>query len=221
MIKAVALDVDGTITDKRRRICTSAVGAIRKAEDAGVPVVIVTGNIMCSTNMISILLGTSGGFVAENGGVIESCRGKKVLGDIKRCQKAYEFLKSKLNVDKVDYSDLRISEIALTRKIPVDTIKETLKDFDVRIYDSKFAIHITDPSVDKGSSLKLVAGDMGVRTSEILAVGDGENDLEFLSVAGVKVAVANADRELKSVADYVTKKPYGDGVAEAIERFLV
>lgn len=221
MIRAVAVDVDGTITDNRRRICTSAIKAIRKAEDAGVPVVIVTGNIMCSTNMVSILLGTSGGFVAENGGVIKSCKGEKVLGDIKKSQRAYEFLRSKLSVDKVEYSDLRVSEIALTRKIDVDIIKKVLKDFNVRIYDSKFAIHITDPSVNKGSSLKLVAGDMGVKASEILAVGDGENDVEFLSVAGVKVAVANADRELKSVADYVTEKPYGNGVAEAIERFVV
>jgi hydroxymethylpyrimidine pyrophosphatase-like HAD family hydrolase len=61
---------------------------------------------------------------------------------------------------------------------------------------------------------------MGVKPQEIMAVGDSENDLEFLEVAGVKVAVANADQELKSLADYVSQKPYGDGVKEAIERFI-
>ena len=80
LIKAVALDVDGTITDGKRRLCTSSINAIHKAEKMGIPVIIVTGNIMCSTNMISILLGTSGGFVAENGGIIESCKGKKDSG---------------------------------------------------------------------------------------------------------------------------------------------
>jgi phosphoglycolate phosphatase len=221
LIKAVALDVDGTITDGKRRLCTSSIKAIHKTEKMGIPVIIVTGNIMCSTNMISILLGTSGGFVAENGGIIESCRGKKILGNIEKCQKAYEILKSKLDVEKVDYSDQRFSEIALTRDIPSDLVKESLKNVDVEVYDSKFAIHLTDPVVDKGSSLKIVAGDMGIKTSEILAIGDGENDIEFLKVAGVKVAVANADEELKSIADYVTEKSYGDGVEEAIERFLV
>jgi hypothetical protein len=35
------------------------------------------------------------------------------------------------------------------------------------------------------------------------------------------VAVNNADNELKDIADYITEKSYGDGVAEAIERFII
>lgn len=44
---------------------------------------------------------------------------------------------------------------------------------------------------------------------------------DFLTVAVVKVAVNNADKEFKDIADYITKKYYGDGVAEAIERFIL
>jgi hypothetical protein len=91
----------------------------------------------------------------------------------------------------------------------------------VVVYDTKFAIHLTDPSVNKGSSLEKIATDLGLKTNEILAVGDSENDIEFLKVAGVKVAVNNADEELKDIANYITEKPYGDGVAEAIERFIL
>jgi phosphoglycolate phosphatase len=220
-MKAIALDVDGTITDRTRKVCISAIKAIYKAEKMGYPVIIVTGNIMCSTKTISILFGTTGGLVAENGGVIESSTRKLILGDIKKSQLAYEFLKSKYNVEKVEYSDHRISEIALERNIGVNRIRETLKDFDVEIYDTKFAIHLTDPLVDKGSSLKMVAQDMGISLDEVLAIGDSENDIEFLDVVGMKVAVANADPELKEIADYTTKKPFGDGVAEAIERFIL
>jgi phosphoglycolate phosphatase (TIGR01487 family) len=121
----------------------------------------------------------------------------------------------------VDFSDQRISEIAFYRTIPVNLIKDTLKDFNVKIYDTKFALHITDPAVDKGTSMVHVAEDMGILPQEILAVGDSENDLEFLKVAGLKVAVANAAPELKASADYVTQKPYGDGVKEALERFVL
>jgi phosphoglycolate phosphatase len=220
-IKAIALDVDGTITDKTRKVCLSAVKAIYEAENIGVPIIIVTGNIMCSTSTISILFGTTGGLVAENGGVIESQGRKKVLGKIEECQRAYEFLKSRFEVKKVEYSDHRVSEVAIERNIPVAVVKETLKDFDVEIYDTKFAIHLTDPTVDKGSSLKMVAEDLGIKTPEILAIGDSENDIEFLGVAGIKVAVNNADKELKAIADYITEKPYGDGVKEAIERFVL
>jgi phosphoglycolate phosphatase len=220
LIKAIAVDVDGTITDGKRRLCPSSLEAIRESEERGIPVIIVTGNILCSTKTISILLGTSGGLVAENGGVIKSSKGKYVLGDIGKCQEAYEFLEARYPVRKVEYSEQRVSEIALERDIEVEILKESLKNFDVRLYDSGFAIHITDPSVNKGSSLIRLARDFGVERQEIMAVGDSENDLEFLEVAGLKVAVANADQELKSLADYVTKKPYGDGVKEALERFL-
>ncbi|MBI4814508.1 MAG: phosphoglycolate phosphatase [Methanobacterium sp.] len=220
MIKAVAVDVDGTITDGKRRLCCSAMESIRAVEECDIPVIIVTGNILPVTKTLSIFIGTSGGLVAENGGVIESSKGRMVLGDIRKCKEAYEFLKTKHHIQKVDFSDQRISEIALYRTLPVKVVKDTLKDFDVKIYDTKFALHITDPTVDKGTSLVSVAEDMGILPEEILAVGDSENDLEFLKVAGLKVAVANAAPELKASADYVTQKPYGDGVKEALERFL-
>lgn len=220
MIKAVAVDVDGTITDGKRRLCCSSLESIRSAEKNGIPVIIVTGNILPVTKTLSIFIGTSGGLVAENGGVIESSKGRVVLGDINKCKDAYDFLLTKHPVEKVDFSDQRISEVAFYRTIPVKQVKETLKDFDVKIYDTNFALHITDPAVNKGTSLVQVAGDMGILPEEILAIGDSENDLEFLNIAGVKVAVANAEPELKSIADYVTEKPYGDGVKEALERFL-
>lgn len=220
-IKAIALDVDGTITDSTRKICINSIKAINQVEEKGIPVIIVTGNILCSTKMISILLGTTGGMVAENGGVIKYGDEQRVLGNIEECERAYEYLKTKYPVKKVEFSDQRISEVAIGRNVEEETVKSTLKDFDVKIYDSKFAIHLTDPSVDKGSSLKVLATYLNVKTDEIMAIGDGENDVEFLQVAGLKVAVNNAARELKAMADYVTHKPYGDGVAEAVSKFIL
>jgi phosphoglycolate phosphatase len=221
LIKALALDVDGTITDKRRRGCISAIETIYQVENLGIPVIIATGNIICFTRALSIFMATSGGLVAENGGVIESKGSDTVLGNFELCQTAYNHLKSELPVVKVQNSHLRVSEIAITRKFPVKNIKEILEDFDVEVYDSKFAIHITDPAVNKGSSVIKVAADIGVKASEVLAVGDSENDIEFLSAAGVKVAVSNANPELKDIADYVTTKPHGDGVKEAVEKYIL
>jgi phosphoglycolate phosphatase len=221
MIKALALDVDGTITDKTRRGCISAIETIYKVENIGIPVIIVTGNILCFTRALSTFLATSGGLVSENGGVIESKGSRTVLGNYEKCQKAYIHLKSELPVEKVQNSDLRVSEIAITRKIPVKTVKEVLEDFDVQIYDSKFAIHITDPKINKGTSMIKVAEGIGVKPGQILAVGDSENDIEFLSAAGVKVAVSNADIELKDIADYITTTPHGDGVKEAVEKYIL
>lgn len=224
-IKAIALDIDGTITDNTRKVCISAIEAIRKAEDAGIPVIIVTGNILCFTRAVSVFLGTSGGMVSENGGVILSQGQMKVLGDIKKAEMAYSYLKThpqtRNKVERVQFSDMRVSEIALFRTISEDIIKNVLKDYDVEIYDTKFALHLTDPMVNKGTSLELVSTEMGIKPKNIMAMGDSENDIEFLKVAGHKVAVANADPELKAVADYVTIKRFGDGVSEAINRFIL
>lgn len=219
-IKAIALDVDGTITDNTRKICVSSLKAINQAEQNGIPVIIVTGNTLCSTKMISIMLGTTGGLVSENGGVIYHREETKVLGNIEECEKAYNYLKTKYPVEKVEFSNLRVSEIAIRRNVKEEIVKDTLKDFNVKIYDSKFAIHLTDPTVDKGSSLEVLAGHMGLKTGDIMAIGDSENDMEFLKVAGLKVAVNNASEELKAIADYVTCKPHGDGVKEAISNFI-
>ena len=56
-IEAIAVDVDGTITDDRRRVCHSALDALRKAEDAGIPVIIATGNISHFTYAVATLVG--------------------------------------------------------------------------------------------------------------------------------------------------------------------
>ena len=220
-IKAIAMDVDGTITDSSRKICINAIKAINQVEKKGIPVIIVTGNILCATKMLAIMLGTTGKLVSENGGVIEYKKEKRILGNIKKCEEAFQYLKTKHPVIKVEFSDQRISEVAIERTIKEEVVKAVLKDFDVEIYDTNFAIHLTDPSVDKGTSLVMLASCMDIKSEEIMAIGDSENDIEFLQVAGLKVAVNNADKELKEVADYVTSKPYGDGFAEAVGKFIL
>jgi len=218
-MRAIAVDIDGTITDGERRLCLDAVRAIRGAESAGLPVIIVTGNVLCFALATSVLIGTTGGAVAENGGVVYINGEMKVLGDIDKAEEAYSYLKEIHPVRKVQFSDLRLSEVALTRDVPAQTIREALEGFDVEVYDTGFAVHITDPEVNKGSSLELLLESMGIEMADIMAIGDSENDIEFLEMAGFRVAVANAAPELKEIADYVTAGEHGDGVREAIHKF--
>ena len=238
-IKAIAVDIDGTITDKDRKICISAIEAIRNAENIGIPTIIVTGNIFFYAYATATLIGVTGGIVAENGGVISQLDDGgiekiKVLGSFDKVQKAFDYISSEIvkcsinNVEylkKVDDSDSRLSEIAMYRTIDKSIIKNILKeskeDFGVEIYDTQFALHITDKNINKGISLKIVAKQHGFDLNEILAIGDSENDIEFLSACGFKVAVANADKSLKEIADYVCENKYGDGAKEAIEEFVI
>ena len=68
-LRAVACDVDGTITDSHRRINTAAIACIRNLVDRGVEVVLASGNTACFLDALARVIGTSGTFIAENGGV--------------------------------------------------------------------------------------------------------------------------------------------------------
>lgn len=85
----------------------------------------------------------------------------------------------------------------------------------------KDMLEILPPAGSKGTALKAVLKDMGIKPENVLAIGDGENDIEMLQLAGVAVAVGNADERLKAVADHVVASNDAEGVAEAIERFVL
>jgi len=75
--------------------------------------------------------------------------------------------------------------------------------------------------VDKGSALRSLGALYGIEMSEVIAIGDGANDLPLLSVAGFGVAMANGRDQLKEIADYVTESAEGDGVANFLNRFVL
>jgi len=81
-------------------------------------------------------------------------------------------------------------------------------------------LEIMSPEVNKGEALRELAAHYSFDMSEVLAVGDAENDAPMLEVAGVSVAVANACETTKALAHHMTDATNNDGaVAEAIERF--
>lgn len=63
---------------------------------------------------------------------------------------------------------------------------------------------------------------MGLGRENLMACGDGSNDLPTIEYAGVGVAMQNAEEPVKAVADYVTAADNDhDGVAEAVEKFIL
>ncbi len=82
-------------------------------------------------------------------------------------------------------------------------------------------VEVLDPSVDKGAALRFVAKRMGIATEETLAIGDSWNDGPLLEAAGFAVAMGSAPPELKAVCDRVVGDLAHDGVAEAIEKYVL
>ena len=80
---------------------------------------------------------------------------------------------------------------------------------------------IIDASASKWNALKTLADEYGIQPDEIMAIGDQGNDISMISAAGVGVAMGNAPDEVKALANYVTTPIDQDGVAEAIEKFVL
>ena len=81
-------------------------------------------------------------------------------------------------------------------------------------------INIINSRVSKGEALKELASFLGIEMKEVIAIGDGLNDIPLLETAGLAVAMGNAFPEVKRVADYITLDVKHSGVAAAVERFL-
>lgn len=82
-------------------------------------------------------------------------------------------------------------------------------------------LEILHPDAGKGRALETLAAHLGVSPQRIMAIGDQENDLVMLEFAGVAVAMGNAIAAVKAVADHVTTSNNEDGVAVAIERYVL
>ena len=84
-----------------------------------------------------------------------------------------------------------------------------------------WGIEIFVGGVSKRLGLQTLAAHLDVTQAETMAIGDHLNDVEMLAWAGVGVAMGNAVPEVKAVADWITASQAEDGVARAIERFIL
>lgn len=75
--------------------------------------------------------------------------------------------------------------------------------------------------VSKGAGLRWLAARLGVPLAQTMAIGDHLNDLSMLRAAGLGVAMGNADPEIQAAANVVTATNDDDGVAQAIERYIL
>jgi Cof subfamily protein (haloacid dehalogenase superfamily) len=112
----------------------------------------------------------------------------------------------------------------------VELINSLLLDLQQRY--SKDELHITtsvpifleatNAGVNKGTAIDYIARELlGITAANILAIGDNYNDVEMLDYAGIGVAMGNAPGDVQSRADWVAPDIEADGVAVAIEKFIL
>lgn len=92
----------------------------------------------------------------------------------------------------------------------------------VNITKSKpYFLEVANKEATKGLALAELASSLNLHASQIMAIGDSWNDLDMIEYAGIGVAMNNAAPEVKKIANYITSSNNDDGVAEAIELFVL
>ena len=100
--------------------------------------------------------------------------------------------------------------------------RELEREPDLELVGSlRYNIEINAAGVNKGTGLVNLGRLLGIRREEIMACGDGDNDTVMLREAGFGVAMGNAEEQVKEAADHITLTNEKEGVAEAIEKFVL
>jgi len=93
---------------------------------------------------------------------------------------------------------------------------------EVNITKSKpYFLEVANKDATKGLALAELARSLNLTAAQVMAIGDSWNDLDMIEYAGIGVAMGNAAPEVKEVANYITRSNDDDGVAEAIELFIL
>ena len=275
-IKAIALDIDGTLTNDDKKITPRTRDALLSAQASGIRLILASGRPERGLRALAHELELErhhGMLVAFNGALVIDAESDEVLFDepmsAQDCRDVIDHMRN-FNVtpwivegdqmyveqgmprmimhkgepmDIVEYErfhlDLVLNEVpSLTEfcqrpqeKLLVagsDTYlqehwREISEPFEGRLssmFTADFYYEFMAPGIDKSVGLRYALPKCGIEPSELIAFGDGQNDVAMLSLAGMGIAMGNAVEEAKSVADMVTGNNNEDGIAQALEKLL-
>jgi Cof subfamily protein (haloacid dehalogenase superfamily) len=104
-----------------------------------------------------------------------------------------------------------------------DSVTNQLKQFsNISVVSSaKGLLDIWAANISKGSAIKVLSERFGVNLENVIAFGDNNNDVELFETVGMPIAMGNAVEQIKSIAKYVTQSNDDDGIAYAIDNFIL
>ena len=263
--RAIALDLDGTLTNHDKVVTPRTRQALLLAESKGAIIILASGRPTYGIVPVAecLELEKRGGYILSyNGGnIVNAKTGEKLFSQFLPdavIPILYNYAKeknhallgyagneiitempddpyvkeesriNKMNIRKVD-NLLDALEPHPTKLLmtgdPTDMIKaeeelvEILGEKMDIFRSAPFFLELVPKGIDKAQSLLRLLSKINLTPADLMAFGDGYNDLSMLKLAGVGVAMANAAPEVRADADYVTLSNEEDGVAEALLHF--
>jgi len=84
-----------------------------------------------------------------------------------------------------------------------------------------YFLEIVPKYISKANTLSILLETLNIRNDHVMAIGDGVCDVTMIQMAGLGIAMANAQDSVKACADYVTENNDKDGVALAVEKHIL
>ena len=265
--KILVLDLDGTLTNKKKEITPRTLSVLEKAQQQGLKIVLASGRptfgIMPLAEQLNLkqyggyILSYNGGKIINlaNGEVLyQNVLDSSLLPYLYKCAKdndfqilsykneyvfcenpsdkyvEYEVMLNKMKSMKVEnWLDAVEEELPKCLIVgdpePLAILeKEMLEHLNgkMNVFRSEpFFLELVPMGIDKAKCLAILLEKIGVTKDEMIACGDGFNDLTMIQYAGLGVAMANAQDVVKEAADFVTLSNEEDGVAFAVEKFYL
>ena len=227
MPKAIAVDIDGTITDYNKKLHLDAIQSLRRLEDAGIPIILATGNVRAITYGLWRFIGASGPMVCENGGVVwhPDWNGPIVRADGERARECATKMAQDIEIDPkgITTNAWRESEWCLFADEDLDAVNNWVSNSiysDLSVVRTGFAIHLMEPHLSKGEGLKVALEKIGLSPEDVLAVGDAPNDIPMFQLVGHSVAVGGCFDSLAAVAKVISPHPHGDTFKPLVDAIL-
>ncbi|PEJ59909.1 MULTISPECIES: HAD family hydrolase [unclassified Bacillus (in: firmicutes)] len=255
-VRAVFIDMDGTLLTVSNNISRRNMEAINKLIDQGIMVFLATGRHYEVTAPYHKEIGLKTPMICLNGAAIHDGETGRMLQ--KNTVNVDEELLHHLTAEnpcnviihtanglyckeineEIDYwtkigqipprytGDLRQVNYSDVLKYSVrtgvqNTELSSLFKKEAEVIDWNDGFEMVAPNVSKWSAIKNLLHAYQINPTEVVAIGDGPNDIEMLRHVGTGVAMGNAREEVKAVADFVTGHHENDGLAEFLERYLL
>lgn len=263
--RAIALDLDGTLTNHDKVVTQKTREALLQAEAEGVVIILASGRPTYGIEPVAecLELDKRGGYILSyNGGnIVNAKTGEKLFAQFLPDEVIpilYRYAKEKNHAllgyagneiitempdDQYVKEESRINKMNI-RKVenlfealephptkllmtgdPADMLKaenelsEILGDRMDIFRSAPFFLELVPKGIDKAKSLLRLLSKINLTPADMIAFGDGYNDLSMLKLAGMGVAMQNAAPEVRAEADYITLSNEEDGIAAALEHF--
>lgn len=263
--RAIALDLDGTLTNHDKVVTQKTREALLQAEAEGVVIILASGRPTYGIEPVAecLELDKRGGYILSyNGGNIVNAKtgeklfaqflpdevipilyryakeknhallgyaGNEIITEMPDDQYVKEESRiNKMNIQKVENLfealEPHPTKLLMTGD-PADMLKaenelsEILGDRMDIFRSAPFFLELVPKGIDKAKSLLRLLSKINLTPADMIAFGDGYNDLSMLKLAGMGVAMQNAAPEVRAEADYITLSNEEDGIAAALEHF--